>query len=110
MYLHDLDPEIHDRYLEICRPREGQIITIIELLSPFNKRPGARAFKRFRRRREIWHREPTGSKLICCVLACGRVRWLSSDYYALLQRGLPHRNSEFGFSICGSSCRPSLCR
>jgi hypothetical protein len=37
-----LDPEIHDRHIEIRDARSHEVVTVLELLSPANKVPGSR--------------------------------------------------------------------
>jgi len=93
------DPEIRDRFLEIRDSRSREVITVIELLSPFNKRPGAQGYDAFQEKRR-W------------VMA-SRTHWLEidllrkgerpsevagqSDYYALLKRGNRLRPYEVWF-------------
>ena len=85
--LHDL--EIRDRYINILDTQSREVVTTIEVLSPFNKTPGAPGFEAFRQKRQ--------------TIMASRVHWLEidllragerplevagqSDYYALLKRG-----------------------
>ena len=87
--IRDLAPEVHDRYIEIRTPRNGEVITIIELLSPFNKRPGAQGFQAFQeKRREVMasHTHWIEIDLLRAGVRPPEVAY-KSDYYALLKRG-----------------------
>lgn len=93
------DPEIRDRFLEIRDSRSREVITVIELLSPFNKRSGTQGYEAFQEKRRR-------------VMA-SRTHWLEidllrkgerpgevasqSDYYALLKRGNRLRPYEVWF-------------
>ncbi len=60
-----LDPEIHDRYLEIRGARSHQVVTAIELLSPANKVKSSRGRKAMLEKRDtLWR---------------GGVHWLEID-------------------------------
>lgn len=83
------DPEIRDRYIEILDTQNREVVTTIELLSPFNKKPGTPG------REAFWNKRKT--------VMVSKVHWLEidllragerppevrhkSDYYALLKRG-----------------------
>ena len=83
------DVEIRDRYIEIRDTRNREIVTTIEVLSPFNKAPGTQGREAFTRKRK--------------TLMASQVHWIeidllragerppevagNSDYYALLKRG-----------------------
>lgn len=83
------DPEIRDRYIEIHDTRNREVITTIEVPSPFNKAPDAPGRHAFLRKRQ--------------TVMASKVHWLEidllragerppevagqSDYYALLKRG-----------------------
>lgn len=85
----DLDPEIHDRFLEIRDTRSRKVITIIELLSPFNKRAQAQGFRAFRRKRNQVMASSCNWIEIDLLRAGLRPQEVEgrSDYYALLKRG-----------------------
>jgi hypothetical protein len=85
----DLDPLIHDRFLEIRDTRSRKVITIIELLSPFNKRSQAQGFQAFRRKRTRVMASACNWIEIDLLRAGLRPREVEgrSDYYALLKRG-----------------------
>lgn len=81
--------EIQDRYLEIRDKHNRQVITTIEVLSPFNKTlgtPGRTAF--MEKRRAVTHSD-THWVEIDLLRAGERPEVLAgkSDYYALLKRG-----------------------
>ena len=81
--------ETRDRYIEIRDTRSREVVTTIELLSPFNKTPGHQGFDAFQEKRQ--------------QVMASQVHWLEidllragerppevagkSDYYALLKRG-----------------------
>lgn len=83
------DLEIRDRYIEIRDTRGREVVTTLEVLSPYNKTPGTRGHQAFLRKRE--------------TVMLSRVHWIEidllragerppevagkSDYYALLKRG-----------------------
>ena len=83
------DPEIRDRYIEILDTQNREVVTTIELLSPFNKKAGTPGYEAFIRKRK--------------TVMSSKVHWLEidllragerpaevkdrSDYYALLKRG-----------------------
>jgi hypothetical protein len=41
------DEEIRQGYVEICEERGGQVVTVIEVISPVNKTPGSRAHQTY---------------------------------------------------------------
>ncbi len=47
-----LDEEIHESFLEVINRELRQVVTVIEVLSPFNKVPGARGQGSFQRKRQ----------------------------------------------------------
>jgi hypothetical protein len=85
------EPEIRDRYIEIRDARSREVITTIELLSPFNKAAGTQGRAAFERKRRL--------------VMSTKVHWIEidllrlgdrpfemanqSDYYVLLKRGIP---------------------
>lgn len=83
------DLEIHDRYLEIRDVRNREIVTTIELLSPFNKAPGHQGYDVFQRKRRQIMASPVHWIEIDLLRAGERPLELfeRSDYYALLKRG-----------------------
>lgn len=85
----ETDPEIRDRFLEIRDSRTGQVITVIELLSPFNKRPGAQGYDAFQEKRRRIMASRTHWLEIDLLRKGERPREVTgrADYYALLKRG-----------------------
>ena len=83
------DLEIYDRYIEIRDVRNREIITTIELLSPFNKAPGHQGYDAFQRKRRQVMASPVHWIEIDLLRAGERPLELfgRSDYYALLKRG-----------------------
>lgn len=83
------DLEIRDRYLEIRDAESHEVITVIELLSPFNKTMGAQGYEAFQQKR----RQVMASKTHWLEVDLLRVGERppevmgQSDYYALLKRG-----------------------
>lgn len=83
------DVEIRDRYIEIVDARNREVVTTIEVVSPFNKAPGTQGREAFLRKRK--------------TVMASKVHWIEidllragerppevagkSDYYALLKRG-----------------------
>ncbi|MFQ5859608.1 MAG: DUF4058 family protein [Anaerolineae bacterium] len=83
------DVEIRDRYIEILDARNREVVTTIEVLSPYNKAPGTQGREAFLRKRK--------------TVMTSKVHWIeidllragerppevagNSDYYALLKRG-----------------------
>jgi len=83
------DVEIRDRYIEIRDTRTREVVTTIEVLSPFNKARGTKGREAFLRKRK--------------TVMASKVHWIEidllragerppevvgkSDYYALLKRG-----------------------
>jgi len=45
--------EVVERYLEVRKPRSGEVVTVIEILSPKNKRSGERRLSYLQKRRQI---------------------------------------------------------
>ncbi|MBX3000793.1 MAG: DUF4058 family protein [Caldilineaceae bacterium] len=89
IHLIDYDPQIRDRFLEIRDNKNQELVTVIELLSPFNKRPGAQGYAAFQEKRD----EVMATKVhwieIDLLRAGARPMEVKdkSDYYALLKRG-----------------------
>lgn len=85
----DLEPEIHDRFLTIVDTAGRATVTTIELLSPFNKRPGAQGYAAFQRKRSAVMASPVHWIEIDLLRAGLRPAEVAerSDYYSLLQRG-----------------------
>ncbi len=83
------DLEIRERYIEIRDARNREVVTTIEILSPFNKAAGTEGREAFLRKRGT----VMGSKVhwieIDLLRAGERAEELEgkSDYYALLKRG-----------------------
>ena len=83
------DPEIRERYIDIRDKRSREIITTIEILSPFNKAPGTpgrEAFLQKRRNVTASHTHWVEIDLLRAGERPGEVA-NKSDYYALLKRG-----------------------
>lgn len=49
------EEEVLERYLEVRKPRSGEIVTVIEILSPKNKRSGEGRTTYLQKRRQIFH-------------------------------------------------------
>jgi len=81
--------EIHDRYLEILDARQRQVITTLEVLSPFNKAGDTSGRRAFLRKRRTILSSQTHWIEIDLLRAGERPREVAgmSDYYALLKRG-----------------------
>lgn len=84
----DLDPQIFDRFLEVRSTESRDVITTIELLSPFNKRPGAQGFSAFQQKRAEIFASSTHWLEIDLLRAGQRPVEVrdQGDYYALLKR------------------------
>ena len=84
-----LDPEVHDRYVEIRDSLGREVVATIEILSPRNKAPGAPGREAFLRKRSAVFQ--SGSHWIEIDLLRGGERPPDvrgrSDYYVLLKRG-----------------------
>ena len=102
------DTERHS-YLEI-RDREGmKLVTVIELLSPSNKRPGSDREQYLSKREELFR---GGVHLVEIDLLRGWPRlpvedFPACDYCVLVSRARSGRKSISGRSNCASGCRPS---
>ncbi|OGO42509.1 MAG: hypothetical protein A2Z04_01650 [Chloroflexi bacterium RBG_16_57_9] len=83
------DVEIHDRYIEIRDTINREVITTIELLSPYNKSSGTPGREAFLRKRKKVMASKTHWIEIDLLRAGERPRELfnQSDYYVLLKRG-----------------------
>jgi hypothetical protein len=83
------DPEIRDSFIEIRDANNREVITTIEILSPFNKRPGAQGFDAFQNKRRAVMASQTHWIEIDLLRAGARPAQVASkgDYYALLKRG-----------------------
>ncbi|MGH2544095.1 MAG: DUF4058 family protein [Ardenticatenaceae bacterium] len=83
------DVEIHDRFLEIRDSRNRQVVTTIEVLSPFNKASSTPGREAFMRKRETVMASPVHWIEIDLLRAGARPPEVASesDYYALLKRG-----------------------
>ena len=82
------DPEIRDRFIEIRYARNHEVVTTIELLSPFNKRRGSQRFSAFQQKRQNVMASQTHWVEIDLLRAGSRPQEVmeKSDYYALLKR------------------------
>ncbi len=85
----DDEPKIEHRYLEIRDTASLEVVTTIEILSPFNKRPGAQGFDAFQNKRSAVMASATHWIEIDLLRAGARPAQVSAkgDYYALLKRG-----------------------
>jgi hypothetical protein len=83
------DPEIRDRYIEIRDTRQREVVTTIEVLSPFNKTPGTPGRQAFLHKRKTVMASKVHWLEIDLLRAGERPPEVSgqSDYYALLKRG-----------------------
>jgi hypothetical protein len=83
------ETEIRDRYIEIRDRRSREVITTLELLSPFNKVPGHQGYGAFRQKRRQVMASPANWLEIDLLRAGERPPEVAgkSDYYALLKRG-----------------------
>lgn len=82
-------PEVRDRYLTIYDRRSRELVTTIELLSPWNKARGTRGSKEFLAKRETIFSTRTHWIEIDLLRAGERPEAVAgqSDYYVLLRRG-----------------------
>ena len=83
------DLEIRDRYLEIRDAENHEVITTIELLSPFNKTIGAQGYEAFQKKRRQVMASKTHWLEVDLLRAGERPSEVKgqSDYYVLLKRG-----------------------
>ncbi len=83
------DLEIRDRYINIQDSQNRAVVTTIELLSPFNKTPGAQGYDAFQDKRKIVMASQVHWLEIDLLRAGERPPEVAnqSDYYALLKRG-----------------------
>ncbi len=93
------DPEIRDRFLQIRDSRTRDVITVIELLSPFNKRPGAQGYDAFQEKRRRVMASRTHWLEIDLLRKGERPSEVTgrADFYALLKRGNRLRPYEVWF-------------
>lgn len=82
--------EVREAYLEIRDKRSREVVTIIELLSPFNKSAGAQGRQAFEEKRKKVIRTDVNWLEIDLLRAGARPPEVAgkSDYYILLKRGL----------------------
>lgn len=83
------DLEIRDRYIEIHDARSREVVTTIEVLSPFNKAAGTVGYEQFQRKRRAILASPAHWIEIDLLRAGERPPEVAgkSDYYVLLNRG-----------------------
>lgn len=83
------DAKIEDKFLVIRDTNSREVITTVELLSPFNKRPGAQGFAAFQRKRQAVMASATHWIEIDLLRVGHRPPEVEGlgDYYALLKRG-----------------------
>ena len=80
---------IHDRYIEVRDAHSREVVATIEVLSPFNKQPGAQGYKAFQEKRIDVMASSVHWIEIDLLRAGMRPPEVAyrSDYYALLSRG-----------------------
>lgn len=85
----DDEVEISERFLEVRDRRHREVITIIEVLSPWNKSAGPERWDAFQAKRHAVMAAPTHWLKIDLLRAGKRPPEVAehSDYYALLKRG-----------------------
>jgi len=85
------EEEVRHRYIEIRDARNREVVTILEVLSPFNKAAGTPGRRAFLRKRKAVMASQTHWIEIDLLRAGERPAELvgQSDYYALLKRGGP---------------------
>jgi hypothetical protein len=96
------DLMVREAYLEIRDKKNRQVITIIELISPFNKVDTAEGYKIFHKKREAMLQSNVNWVEIDLVRAGKRPPQLEnkSDYYALLKRkGTPRPYEVWFFNL-----------
>lgn len=83
------EPETRDRYIEIRDARSREVVTTIEVLSPFNKSAGTSGREAFLNKRKMVMASKVHWIEIDLLRAGQRPPEVSgrSDYYALLKRG-----------------------
>lgn len=83
------EPVILDRYLTIRDARSREVVTTIEILSPFNKTPGSQGATAFRRKRDAVMQSPTHWIEIDLLRSGERPTEVAGlgAYYTLLKRG-----------------------
>lgn len=92
------DPEIREHYIEIYDSRNREVVTTIELLSPFNKNPHATGYDTFQRKRNSIMASHVHWIEIDLLREGERQRELTyNHYYALLKRGQIVRPYEVWF-------------
>ncbi len=88
-----LEPEVRERFIEIRDARTRNVVTVIELLSPANKTPGAPSAIAFGRKRSIVFDSRTSWIEIDLLRAGERFDAVAgkSDYCVLLKRSTGYR-------------------
>jgi hypothetical protein len=83
------DLEIRDRYIEIHDARSREVVSTIEVLSPFNKAAGSAGYEQFQRKRRAVLASPVNWIEIDLLRGGERPPEVAgkSDYYVLLNRG-----------------------
>lgn len=94
------EPEIRDRYIEVHDARNRDLVTTIEILSPFNKASGTTRREQFLRKRRALTMSKTHWIEIDLLRAGERPPEVAglSDYYTLLSRGASHEPYAVWFS------------
>jgi hypothetical protein len=87
------EPEVRERFIEIRDARTRRVVTIIELLSPANKTPGAPSATAFERKRTVVFESRTNWIEIDLLRAGARFTATAgkSDYCVLLKRATDYR-------------------
>lgn len=95
----DLEPQLVDRFVELRNVRSREVVTVIEILSPFNKRPGAQGYAAFQEKRLLMRFAPVHWIEIDLLRAGLRPAEVAqqSDYYVLLKRNGRPRPLEVWF-------------
>lgn len=95
------DLELRDRYIEIRDSRNREVVTTIELLSPFNKATGAIGYEAFQSKRRQVFNSKTHWIEIDLLRAGERPREVAgkSDYYTLLKRAGEYRFEVWYFDL-----------
>lgn len=92
------DTEVREHYIEIYDSRNREVVTTIELLSPFDKNPHATGYDVFQRKRNSIMASHVHWVEIDLLREGERQRELTdNDYYALLKRGHRVRPYEVWF-------------
>ncbi|MBI4607147.1 MAG: DUF4058 family protein [Planctomycetes bacterium] len=86
-----VERRFRETFLEIRQTEGNRLVTVIEVLSPTNKRPGSDGWKLYRRKRQACLEDDSLNLVELDLLLGGRRQpmedpWPSSPYYVLLKR------------------------